>query len=77
MEVFPDVVFHRYFATLSPERRKYFRGKLNLAKPSLTGFEQLLVDIQDVLNDSLREASTDEAPTLSTHRSTLITLIQI
>ena len=59
MDVFPDIVFHRYFSTLSSEQRKTYRGKLDLAKPSLTEFEQLLVDIQDVLNESLREANTD------------------
>ena len=59
MDIPPDILFHRYFSALSPEKRKTYRGKLDLAKPSLTGFEQLLVEIQDVLNESLRDASAD------------------
>lgn len=52
----PEVLFHRYFGTLSDNNRRHYWGKYDLAKASLTDFERLLLALQYALNDSLNDA---------------------
>jgi hypothetical protein len=56
MDIDPEVLFHRYFGTLSPKKRENYWGKYDLTKSSLTDFERLLIGLQHALNDSLRDA---------------------
>jgi len=50
----PEVLFHRYFQTLSPVDRKKYRGKKDLDRLQQPTVQSLLVRIQEEFNEALR-----------------------
>lgn len=56
VDQYPDILFHRFFQSsqISPKDRLLFKGKQNLDVLESSS-RSLLIKIQDVLNDSLRD----------------------
>jgi len=55
MDTDPEIVFHRYFATLPPAEHQKYRGKVDLTQTSITDFERILLGLQAAINEALSQ----------------------
>ena len=55
MSIPPEVLFHRYFQTLSPADRETYKGKKDLDRLQQPTVQSLLVAIQKQFNEALRD----------------------